>query len=700
MAKKQTIYDLVFDITSKGGKGLERDLQAIKTNILAVNAAQKQLGKDWGNFTKNARNLALGVVGSVTALTAATVGLATKTADYGDQVFNTANKLKMGYEGYQKLKYALESSGLSAGSFDKGIQQLNKNLANASTGNKSAQQAFAKWGLSFQKINKLDPADRIKFLSEKLKTIKDPAKQASFALDMFGKAGPEFAVALGLGSDAIAELEKKAVAMGYTLTDEQVRQSNIFKQAQGDLGKQIEAIGMQLSAPLMEPLTRAFILLQEKIQDNMPAIQELGRRAAEFVNTLVDKLPEIIAKIQEFARQLWGNITAFKDFVGGWQNVAKIAGALVIAPTFLSGLKVVISSFQLFHTVMMAGKAGVLALFSPTTLKAIMAMKKGVMALNVAFAANPVGIILAVITAIATGLLLLYQHNEKFRNSVNAVAKVVKEGLGKAVIWVKSQWFSFIEWIKNVPSTIVSFFTSLPQKIASIIEGLPAPIQAVISVIEGYIEVFKAVWATAFDYIKTAFQVVVSLFKGDFGGAFELIQGFIDRFKDRFTGAFDAIKNKIQPVIDLINQLISKLANSGVGQFFGNAKQAIGNFFSGGGQQAVQAHATGGIFNNPHLGMVAEAGPEAVIPLNNSANGQALWQQAGLQGGYLPQPTMAGVGTTNNASTSNITFSPNITVQGGGGDVQSQVTQAIKMSMAEFKAMWQQMQRDGAMVRY
>jgi TP901 family phage tail tape measure protein len=41
-------------------------------------------------------------------------------------------------------------------------------------------------------------------------------------------------------------------------------------------------------------------------------------------------------------------------------------------------------------------------------------------------------------------------------------------------------------------------------------------------------------------------------------------------------------------------------------------------------------HASGGIFSTPHIGLVAEAGtPEAVIPLNNSARSQSLWEQAG-----------------------------------------------------------------------
>jgi SLT domain-containing protein len=45
----------------------------------------------------------------------------------------------------------------------------------------------------------------------------------------------------------------------------------------------------------------------------------------------------------------------------------------------------------------------------------------------------------------------------------------------------------------------------------------------------------------------------------------------------------------------------------------------------------VTLHAEGGILTRPHLGLIAEAGPEAVIPLNRSyrAKALALWRTAG-----------------------------------------------------------------------
>lgn len=47
----------------------------------------------------------------------------------------------------------------------------------------------------------------------------------------------------------------------------------------------------------------------------------------------------------------------------------------------------------------------------------------------------------------------------------------------------------------------------------------------------------------------------------------------------------------------------------------------------------VQFHADGGVFNKPHIGVVAERGREAIVPLDNPARAQQVMQQAGLNGG-------------------------------------------------------------------
>ena len=44
--------------------------------------------------------------------------------------------------------------------------------------------------------------------------------------------------------------------------------------------------------------------------------------------------------------------------------------------------------------------------------------------------------------------------------------------------------------------------------------------------------------------------------------------------------------------------------------------------------KGLTGHATGGIFNTPHIAWFAEDGPEAAIPIDGSQNAINLWEDA------------------------------------------------------------------------
>lgn len=85
------------------------------------------------------------------------------------------------------------------------------------------------------------------------------------------------------------------------------------------------------------------------------------------------------------------------------------------------------------------------------------------------------------------------------------------------------------------------------------------------------------------------------------------------------------------------NKTFSATANASIHVNYSIANPTKTITFSGGGSgtATVRAHAAGGIFYEPHVGMVAEAGPEAIIPLDGSANAFELWQEAGQKLGVL-----------------------------------------------------------------
>lgn len=70
-------------------------------------------------------------------------------------------------------------------------------------------------------------------------------------------------------------------------------------------------------------------------------------------------------------------------------------------------------------------------------------------------------------------------------------------------------------------------------------------------------------------------------------------------------------------------------------QSLGNIAQLVFRSGAAAGVNAIK-HANGGVFNSPHVGMVAEAGPEAIIPLNRPGRAAQVMQQAGLSGMMNP----------------------------------------------------------------
>ncbi|MCY7486640.1 phage tail tape measure protein [Paenibacillus alvei] len=107
----------------------------------------------------------------------------------------------------------------------------------------------------------------------------------------------------------------------------------------------------------------------------------------------------------------------------------------------------------------------------------------------------------------------------------------------------------------------------------------------------------------------------------------------------------------------------------------------------------VLPYADGGFINRPHLGLVGEAGPEAIIPLSSSRRGRALglYESVGKALGVRPYANGGIVGSlsrvnsvTSNSSQPgiNIDFSPSIVIQ---GDADPGVLKYVDQAMLKLK---------------
>lgn len=209
---------------------------------------------------------------------------------------------------------------------------------------------------------------------------------------------------------------------------------------------------------------------------------------------------------------------------------------------------------------------------------------------------------------------------------------------------------------------IETFFTeSVPQFFSQLWEGitgfftetLPAGIETVGEALSTFFtETVPDFFSQLWDGIVTFFTETVPTAIETVGEA--LTTFFTETVPDFFSQLWDGIVTFFTQQIPAAVQSIG----SSITGFFQSIKEKIRGFFSqaresasagyaagsGGGNGGVTAyrgaapHAEGGIMTSPHIGLVAEDGAEAIIPLSGKRRerGLSIWERAGQMLGVRP----------------------------------------------------------------
>jgi TP901 family phage tail tape measure protein len=171
-------------------------------------------------------------------------------------------------------------------------------------------------------------------------------------------------------------------------------------------------------------------------------------------------------------------------------------------------------------------------------------------------------------------------------------------------------------------AAITNFFTvSVPQFFTQMWEGITGFFTETVP------ETLETIGTT----LKTFFTETVpgkveEIWKGVLGFFTETIPGAVSSISEGISGFFSGIKEKVTG-------------------FFGSLKDKVTGFLSGAAESAsagysvaTEKHAEGGIMTRPHLGLVAEDGAEAIIPLSGKRRkrGISLWEKAGKMLGVKP----------------------------------------------------------------
>ena len=365
------------------------DLGTLKIGVEVDSAKAKaqldnlgtEAGKTEGKFGKFKSGLTKVGVG-LAAVSAAAVLVAKKiksltdgVAQYGDTIDKNSQKMGITAEAYQKWDYILQRNGSSITSLKKGIKTLSEQVEKGGS-------AFDTLGVKTQNADGSfrDTTDVLNETLTALAGVEDKTERTALASELFGKkTAQELLPTLNSGAEGIEELSQRAEELGFIMSDETVKACADYEDAMLDVDMATTGLKNSLTAGLVGLLT--------------PFSEDIANTIGDITN----KINELSPKVQEFllnAKQwITDNSTAI-------QIIASVVGTVIAAFT----------AWSIAMKVAAAAQA----------------------ALNLVMSANPIGLVVIALAAMAAAVITAYKKSEKFRKAVNVLWSHIKAGADAA----------------------------------------------------------------------------------------------------------------------------------------------------------------------------------------------------------------------------------------------------------------------------
>lgn len=290
-----TVKRALAGLGTDGQRALQRIERAgapASKGLLAINAAASEAHGGMRRLASQAGVLgtalqALGPVGTAVAagVGAAVAGIgaalvkARAAIDELDRLDDVANKLGVGVEALQELRFAADQTGVSMQTFDLALQRFTRRTAEAAEGTGEAKAALAEMGIALRdQAGNLRPVeDLLDDVADAFAGIEDPAQRVRLAFKLFDSEGVAVVNTLSGGSAALREMRDEARQSGAVIEEDLVRKASLAKDEMAALQKEIDA-----------NLNQAFIDLGPVIVKTTKLIADLTGGVASLADSFRD----------------------------------------------------------------------------------------------------------------------------------------------------------------------------------------------------------------------------------------------------------------------------------------------------------------------------------------------------------------------------------------------------------------------------
>lgn len=335
-----------------------RELGAILSSRMGLPAfavAIQHANKRFGVFRENmAAVLRTGTMVSVAVagLSASLFGLVNSFSAAGDQAAKTAQRLGVGVEWLQEMRFAAERSGIAQATLDMALQRVGRRIGEfIALGKGEAAPVLEGMGFTREQLRRLGSVEKIlPLIADKLSKIQDPMVRNAIAMKLFDSEGVAMVQMLGEGAEGMEKLRAEARRLGLVIGEDAARDSEQFQDTLTNLKSSLLGVRNIIGAAVIPEFIKLGEQLTALIVEHRPQIQAFAARFAE-------KLPERLEAI-------WRALVAVGAVLGpvlsalGWlAEHTAVLNALLIGLAAVMGTKVILALYALAGAVKVVGAA-------------------------------------------------------------------------------------------------------------------------------------------------------------------------------------------------------------------------------------------------------------------------------------------------------------------------------------------------------
>ena len=286
----------------------------------------KRLGNSMQGVEGKAKNLAMAVQGIGKAFTvlfaaAAVAGFAryVKGAiDTADAFGKLSTRTGVAADKLQAYVNAGKLADVSQSEIENGLRKLAQTQAEAAEGVKTYSEAYAKLGISVKKADgSLKPSDQLLGeIAEKFEDLPNGPEKAAVAMDIFGRSGSKLITLLNGGSEALERFN-------YETSENFARNAEFFNDQIQILAFQFDGFRQQLADFLLPTLNSIILAFSEILSSEndltgmFQALDVVIKGVAVSIAATAMGIVEIVEATKSLAKIL-GSL-AMEDFGGAFQ---------------------------------------------------------------------------------------------------------------------------------------------------------------------------------------------------------------------------------------------------------------------------------------------------------------------------------------------------------------------------------------------